>query len=131
LDLGAGLGRDACCLAEELLYHWNTTYPTLMKGKNSHHLPTNSRMALYDAVTSAKDNSQDQPLVEKYYRNTEHIPAESYNDPKIFQKNIVMPFIQYCWEEYPSTKMFFRRYHRYKLLQHLLLLVLSWIIKLI
>jgi hypothetical protein len=59
------LGRDVFFLAEELLYHWNTTYPTLMKGKNSHHLPTNSRMALYDAVTSAKDNSQDQPLVEK------------------------------------------------------------------
>jgi glucokinase len=65
---------------------------------------TNSRMALYDAVTSAQDNSHDQPLVEKYYRNTEHIPAESYNDPEIFQKKIVMPFIQYCWEEYPSTK---------------------------
>jgi hypothetical protein len=37
-DLGAGLGRDVCFLAEEL-YHWNTTYPTLMNGKNSHHLP--------------------------------------------------------------------------------------------
>jgi hypothetical protein len=50
-DLGAGLGRDVCFLAEELLYHWNTTYPTTtwMNGKNNtHHLPTPWRVIGFD-----------------------------------------------------------------------------------
>ena len=56
---------------------------------------TNSRMALYDVNT----NPHSKPRVEKYYRNTEQIPSESYNDPEIFQTKIITAFVKHCWEE--------------------------------
>jgi glucokinase len=54
---------------------------------------TNSRMALYGVNVHI-------PLVEKYYRNAEHIPEEFYSDPNVFPNHILRPFLQYCWEEH-------------------------------
>jgi glucokinase len=54
---------------------------------------TNSRMALYEV-------NDDTPLVEKYYRNAEHIHEESYGDRNVFPNRIIRPFLQYCWEEH-------------------------------
>jgi glucokinase len=56
---------------------------------------TNSRMALYGA-------HDDVPLVERYYRNSEHIPEESYSDPNVFPNHIIRPFLEYCWDQLPS-----------------------------
>ena len=50
---------------------------------------TNSRMHLYDTSCSI-------PLVEKYYRNEEHLAGRE--EDGIFEKRIIAPFLQHCWE---------------------------------
>ena len=55
---------------------------------------TNSRMGLYDAT-----QPECKALVEKYYRNSEHIPEDCYGQPEVFPTKIVVPFLKYCWEE--------------------------------
>lgn len=63
---------------------------------------TNSRMALYDAAE--RDCGHDKPLVEKYYRNAEHIPTDCNDDPEIFPQKIIIPFLKFCWEENEGSK---------------------------
>ena len=58
---------------------------------------TNSRMALYDPA--CKSCSSDEPLAVKYYRNAEHLPEDCHSHPDAFATKIVIPFLQYCWEE--------------------------------
>ena len=49
---------------------------------------TNSRMGLY----SVEDRI---PLVVKYYRNQDYM---SEKQDGIFEKKIIAPFLQHCWE---------------------------------
>jgi glucokinase len=49
---------------------------------------TNSRMGLYDVNSSI-------PLVVKYYRNQDYLKEKSDG---IFEKFIIAPFLQHCWE---------------------------------
>lgn len=51
---------------------------------------TNSRMGLYSINSST-------PLAVKYYRNQDFLQEKS---PGVFEKNIIAPFLQHCWEEY-------------------------------
>ena len=59
---------------------------------------TNSRMAFYDAQCN-----QCTPILEKHYRNAEHILPENYNDPKIFINQIIIPFLKYCFDQMKNT----------------------------
>jgi glucokinase len=65
---------------------------------------TNSRMALYDACNNDADDSKPRMLVEKYYRNEEHIPKDCHGQSEIFLTNILIPFLKYCWEENEDSK---------------------------
>lgn len=59
---------------------------------------TNSRMRLYD--TSCCNTAMSEPLVQKQYNNAEHIPEQLCHDqPDLFLRKIVIPFLQYCWEK--------------------------------
>jgi glucokinase len=49
---------------------------------------TNSRMGLYSVDDCI-------PLVVKYYRNQDYLTAKKDG---IFEKNVVAPFLQHCWE---------------------------------
>eukprot|EP00934_Nitzschia_sp_Nitz4_P008296 Nitzschia sp. Nitz4//scaffold181_size46380//32888//34250//NITZ4_007182-RA/size46380-augustus-gene-0.45-mRNA-1//1//CDS//3329539525//8286//frame0 len=49
---------------------------------------TNSRMALYSVDDTI-------PLVEKYYRNQDCLKAKADG---VFEKNVISPFLQHCWE---------------------------------
>lgn len=53
---------------------------------------TNSRMMLYSLESTV-------PLVVKYYRNEENLKEK--NDG-IFERNIIGPFLQYCWDSNKS-----------------------------
>jgi glucokinase len=50
---------------------------------------TNSRMGLYSIDSTT-------PLVVKYYRNQDFLREKT---PGIFEKSIIAPFLQHCWEE--------------------------------
>jgi glucokinase len=65
---------------------------------------TNSRMALYDASSPPDSAGRHQPIVEKYYRNSEHILEANYKDPEVFQANVIMPFLKHCWDENSQSK---------------------------
>ena len=56
---------------------------------------TNSRMAFYDTSGTGKC----QPMLERHYRNAEHILPEHYKDPNIFTNQIIIPFLKYCFAE--------------------------------
>jgi glucokinase len=56
---------------------------------------TNSRMSLYEAESTC---SHDTPVAVKYFRNSEHLPENTLKDPAAFQKHIVIPFLEFCWE---------------------------------
>lgn len=60
---------------------------------------TNSRMALYETESSCHT---DKPIIIKHFRNSEHLPANTHKDPAAFQKNIVIPFLKFCWETSPD-----------------------------
>ena len=60
---------------------------------------TNSRMSLYETESSCYD---DKPIMIKHFRNFEHLPESTHKDPAAFQKNIVIPFLKYCWEKSPD-----------------------------
>jgi len=64
---------------------------------------TNSRMSLYDTTYSS--SGSDQPLVDKYYRNSEHLPEDCHDHPEAFANKIVIPFLKYCWEEQTEAKL--------------------------
>lgn len=53
---------------------------------------TNSRMFLYDSNKS-------QPLAFRLFRNQDFIPTDCYGDDSVFQRNIVVPFLEHCWAE--------------------------------
>jgi glucokinase len=61
---------------------------------------TNSRMALYDVSSPVAP-----PLVERTFRNFEHIPSDRYSDPNVFSSCIIVPFLQYCWEEQTAVTL--------------------------
>lgn len=54
---------------------------------------TNARMSFYDA----NEGESGKPLLEKYYRNAEHI-FEKELRPDTFQKRIIIPFLEHCAE---------------------------------
>ena len=62
---------------------------------------TNSRMSLYDASQPLGAK----PLVVKYFRNAQYIPvtAENCDDDSLFSKHIILPFLQYCWDDQETT----------------------------
>lgn len=53
---------------------------------------TNSRMFLYDS-------SKSQPLAFRLFRNQDFLPTDCYGDDTIFQRNIIIPFLEECWAE--------------------------------
>jgi glucokinase len=58
---------------------------------------TNSRLSLYDTVST-------KPLVQEFYRNSEHLPTTDTTialstDTTIFAKNILHPFLRFCFKE--------------------------------
>ena len=62
---------------------------------------TNSRMSLYDVKSGAT------PKVVKYYRNAQHLPEATLSDPDAFAMRIVVPFLQFCWnngDDQPEQK---------------------------
>lgn len=66
---------------------------------------TNSRMALYETTNHPYTNHEDALLLQKTFRNAEHIgPATHDNkdsrdtDPGIFALKIIRPFLQYCFD---------------------------------
>lgn len=76
---------------------------------------TNSRMALYDPLNT-DCSSKDKPLVEKYYRNSEHIPKDCHGHPQVFQERIVIPFLKYCWEENAESKNILHPFRKVRIL---------------
>jgi glucokinase len=61
---------------------------------------TNSRMALYDVSSPVAP-----PLVERTFRNFEHIPSDRYCDPNVFASCIIVPFLEYCWEQQTAVTL--------------------------
>ena len=50
---------------------------------------TNSRLGFYDVSSNI-------PLKVKFYANDEYLPEKR---PEIFEKNVLTPFLEQCWEE--------------------------------
>jgi hypothetical protein len=90
------LSRDASFRKEEssLLFTSAMTMKTtyLLTGDVG---GTNSRMSLYDTACQCGGK----PLLVKFFRNAEYIPERMLQQPDVFQKHIIVPFLQYCWEE--------------------------------
>jgi glucokinase len=57
---------------------------------------TNSRMSLYASNTSCCKN---EPLLAKQFRNHEALPDHVRADPNAFCKYIIIPFMEYCWQQ--------------------------------
>jgi glucokinase len=58
---------------------------------------TNSRMSLYESHTSCEGKNQ--PLLEKKFRNHDALPDNVRSDPNAFSKYIIIPFLEYCWQQ--------------------------------
>ncbi|KAG7372025.1 glucokinase [Nitzschia inconspicua] len=56
---------------------------------------TNSRMGLYSVNCNT-------PLCIKTYRNAEYITKDNAQQPGVFEKNIMAPFLQHCWDTVPN-----------------------------
>jgi hypothetical protein len=59
-------------------------------------------MSLYEARGSGCTS---EPLCVKYYRNAEALPEVERGDPAVFQRNVVGPFLRYCWDNLPENRL--------------------------
>jgi glucokinase len=87
----------ACINTAVLLFHCDILRYIITMAKKTTYLltgdigGTNSRMSLYTV-------DDEEHLVVKYFRNEEHLPKAIRGDPTAFQKYIIIPFLQFCWE---------------------------------